>query len=177
MQSGASRLAGISTDTLRHYERLGVLPKPPRTNGGYRDYPANSLERIRLVQSALKVGFSLPELATILRMRDRREAPCHRVRAIAEDKLQEVNQQINDLLGMRDQLERILKDWDAQNGLWSEPSLSDPYRRLLSYLASPFFCVCHQRRKTWVAVKGIEQRVSCKMLPLQREQSMIDGLL
>jgi MerR family transcriptional regulator, copper efflux regulator len=115
VQSGElSRLAGISTDTLRHYERLGVLPKPPRTNGGYRDYPANSLERVRLVQSALKVGFSLPELATILRMRDGGEVPCHRVRAIAEHKLREVKQQINDLLGMRDQLERILKDWDAR---------------------------------------------------------------
>ena len=115
MQSGElSRLAGISTDTLRHYERLGILPKPPRTNGGYRAYPTNSLERVRLVQSALKVGFSLSELATILRMRDGGEVPCHRVRAIAEDKLREVKQQINDLLGMRDQLERILKDWDAR---------------------------------------------------------------
>jgi len=113
VQSGElSRLAGISTDTLRHYERLGVLPKPPRTNGGYRDYPANSLERVRLIQSALKVGFSLPELVTILRMRDRGEVPCDKVRAIAGHKLQEVKQQINDLLGMRDQLKRILKDWD-----------------------------------------------------------------
>jgi DNA-binding transcriptional MerR regulator len=115
VQSGElSRLAGISSDTLRHYERLGVLPKPPRTNGGYRDYPANSIERVRLVQSALKVGLSLPELATILRMRDRGEVPCHRVRAIAELKLREVKQQINDLLRMRNQLERILKDWDAR---------------------------------------------------------------
>jgi len=114
VQSGElSRLAGISTDTLRHYERLGVLPKPPRTNGGYRDYPANSLDRVRLVQSALRVGFSLPELATILKMRDRGDAPCHRVRAIAEHKLEQVKQQINDLIGMRNQLERILKDWDA----------------------------------------------------------------
>ena len=115
MQSGElSRLAGVSSDTLRHYERLGVLPKPPRTNGGYRDYPANSLERVRLIQSALKVGFSLPELATILRMRDRGEVPCHRVRAIAEHKLQDIKQQINDLLSTSDQLERILKDWDAR---------------------------------------------------------------
>lgn len=109
-----SHLAGISTDTLRHYERLGVLPKPPRTNGGYRDYPANSLERVRLIQSALKVGFSLAELATVLRMRDRGEVPCHRVRTIAEHKLQQIKQQINDLLDMRDQLEKILKDWDAR---------------------------------------------------------------
>ncbi len=115
MQSGElSRLAGVSVDTLRHYERLGILSKPPRTNGGYRDYPANSLERVRLVQRALKVGFSLSELATILRMRDGGQAPCQRVRAIAEQKLEEVKQQISDLLGMRDQLERILKDWDAR---------------------------------------------------------------
>jgi DNA-binding transcriptional MerR regulator len=115
VQSGElSRLAGISTDTLRHYERLGVLPKPPRTNGGYRNYPASSIQRVQLVQSALKVGFSLPELATILRMCDRGEVPCQRVRAIAEHKLQEVKRQINDLSDMRDQLERILQDWDAR---------------------------------------------------------------
>jgi DNA-binding transcriptional MerR regulator len=115
MQSGElARLAGISADTLRHYERLGILPKPPRTNGGYRNYAANSLDRVQLIQSALKVGFSLSELATILKMRDRGEVPCHRVRAIAERKLQDLKQQINDLLSMRDQVERILKDWDVR---------------------------------------------------------------
>ena len=115
MQSGElSRLAGVSSDTLRHYERLGVLPKPPRTNGGYRDYPASSLDRVRLIQSALRVGFSLQELATILKMRDRGEVPCHRVRAIAGRKLEEVKKQINDLLAMRGQLERIVRDWDAR---------------------------------------------------------------
>lgn len=115
VQSGElSRLAGVSADTLRHYERLGILPKPPRTHGGYRDYPANSLDRVRLIQSALKVGFSLSELASILRMRDGGDAPCHWVRAIAERRLKEVKQQINDLLTMRNQLERILKDWDAR---------------------------------------------------------------
>jgi len=115
VQSGElSRLAGVSSDTLRHYERLGVLPKPPRTNGGYRDYPASSLDRVRLIQSALRVGFSLQELATILKMRDRGEVPCHRVRAIAGHKLEEVKQQIKDLLAMRGQLERIVKDWDAR---------------------------------------------------------------
>lgn len=109
-----SRLAGVSADRLRHYERLGVLLKPPRTNGGYRNYPTNALDRVRLIQSALKMGFSLSDLATILRMRDRGQVPCHRVRAIAERKLQDLKQQISDLSRMRDQLERILKDWDAR---------------------------------------------------------------
>ena len=115
MQSGElSRLAGVSSDTLRHYERLGILPKPPRTNGGYRDYPECSLNRVRLIQNALKVGFSLSELATILKMRDREEAPCQRVRAMAGRKLQDLKRQINELRTMRDQLERILDDWDTQ---------------------------------------------------------------
>jgi len=60
------------------------------------------------------VGFSLQELATILKMRDRGEVPCHRVRAIAGRKLEEVKKQINDLLAMRGQLERIVRDWDAR---------------------------------------------------------------
>jgi DNA-binding transcriptional MerR regulator len=115
VQSGElSRLAGVSPDTLRHYERLGIIPKPPRTNGGYRDYPAESLDRVRLIQSALKVGFSLSELATILQMRDRGEAPCRRVRDIALNKLQDLQRQIIELQSTRDQLERIIKDWDAR---------------------------------------------------------------
>jgi MerR family transcriptional regulator, copper efflux regulator len=109
-----ARLAGVSTDTLRHYERLGLLPKPPRTGGGYRNYPANALERVRVLRRALCVGFSLPELTTILRMRDRGEVPCHRVQAIAKSKLQQIEKQIHYLIEMRDHLTAILKDWDTK---------------------------------------------------------------
>jgi len=112
MRSGdLARLTGVSTDTLRHYERLGLLRKPPRTGGGYRDYPADSLERVRLIRRALSVGFSLPELTTILKMRDGGEPPCRRVQAIAESKLQQVDQQIQDLIEMRHQLGALLKSW------------------------------------------------------------------
>jgi DNA-binding transcriptional MerR regulator len=91
VQSGElSRLAGVSSDTLRHYERPGVLLKPPRANGGYRNYPAGSLDRLT------RAGFSLPELATILKMRGRGEIPCYRVRALAGQRLEEVKQHIND---------------------------------------------------------------------------------
>lgn len=109
-----ARLTGVSTDTLRHYERLGLLPNPPRTSGGYRDYLPHSLERVRLIRRALSVGFSLPELTTILRMRDGGQPPCHRVQAIAESKLQQVKQQIKDLSEMRDQLDALLEDWKVK---------------------------------------------------------------
>ena len=115
MRSGElARLSGVSADTLRHYERLGILPKPHRTNGGYRDYPAESLQRVRLIQSALSIGFSLPELTTVLGMRDRGQLPCQQVRAMAGQKLNEVERQIKDLLLMRDYLQRTLNAWDGQ---------------------------------------------------------------
>lgn len=115
MQSGElARLAGLSSDTLRHYERLGLLPKPPRTSGGYRDYPSHTLERVRLIRRAVSVGFSLPELTSILKVRDQGGVPCHRVRAIAESKLTQVKEKIRELVVMRKQLEQILEKWDAK---------------------------------------------------------------
>ena len=115
MQSGElARLTGVSSDTLRHYERLGLLPKPPRTNGGYRSYAPDSLERVRLIRRALSVGFSLPELATILKMRDAGEVPCRRVQAMAESKLEQIKQQIQNLIEMRNQLETMLKHWNVK---------------------------------------------------------------
>lgn len=112
MRSGElAHLTGVSTDTLRHYERLGLLPKPRRTGGGYRDYAADSPERVRLIQRGLSVGFSLQELTTVLKMRDSGKPPCLRVQAMAESKLQQVKQQIQDLMEMRDQFEAMLKDW------------------------------------------------------------------
>jgi DNA-binding transcriptional MerR regulator len=115
MQSGElARLTGISTDALRHYERFGLLPRPPRTRGGYRAYPAQALERVRLIRRALSAGFSLAELTTILRMRDRAEVPCLKVREMGQVKLQQIKQQIKDMLAVRKQLEGILKDWDSR---------------------------------------------------------------
>jgi len=64
MRSGElARICGISTDTLRHYERVGVLPRPKRTPGGYRQYPSEALKRVQLVRRALEIGFTLDDLA------------------------------------------------------------------------------------------------------------------
>lgn len=113
MRSGElARLAGVSSDTLRHCERLGLLPKPPRTESGYRRYSTGSLERVRLIRRALSVGFSLPELTAILRMRDGGEAPCRRVKAIAATKLKQIKQQIENLIRARDHLAFVLRDWN-----------------------------------------------------------------
>jgi DNA-binding transcriptional MerR regulator len=92
MRSGElARRAGVSADTIRHYERLGLLKAPPRTQSGYREYPREALDRVRLIRRALAVGFSLSQLAEILRVRDRGGIPCRTVFAGAQSKLEQLD--------------------------------------------------------------------------------------
>lgn len=107
-----AELAGVSTDTLRHYERKGVLTRPPRRANGYRQYPGDALRRVQLIRRALAVGFTLDELATVLRVRDTGGAACAEVRALAATKLAGVQKRMRELTDLRNELKVILKDWD-----------------------------------------------------------------
>jgi DNA-binding transcriptional MerR regulator len=93
-----ARSAGVSPDTLRHYERLGVLKEPPRTEAGYRLYPSDALSRVLLIRNALAVGFLLNELARILRLRDSGQAPCREVAEMAKEKVGALDLQIEQLI-------------------------------------------------------------------------------
>lgn len=81
-------LCGVSADTIRHYEKLGLLTKPVRSQGGYRLYPENALVRVQTIRSSLKAGFRLAELAEIFNERDAGGAPCKRVAALAAQKIE-----------------------------------------------------------------------------------------
>src|SRR5258708_13520903 len=95
MRSGQlAHLTGVSTDTLRHYERLGLLPLPQRTAGNYREYPPTSQLRVELIQRALMIGFSLSELKNILSVRDTRGAPRRHVRALMHSKIRTSDEQL-----------------------------------------------------------------------------------
>jgi MerR family transcriptional regulator, copper efflux regulator len=107
-------LSGVSTDTLRHYERKGVLPKPRRLGNGYRKYPASSVDRVRLIRRALAVGFTLDELARFLKARDRGQAPCREVRSLAAEKLVALESRLSELMALRDELRATLVDWDGR---------------------------------------------------------------
>jgi len=109
-----ARAVGVSTDTLRHYERIGVLARAPRTESGYRRYPPEALRRVCLVRQALSVGFSLPELARLLQIRERGGAPCREVRALAQLKLNQIDRRLADLKAVRRRMRLMLKDWDAR---------------------------------------------------------------
>ncbi len=109
-----AQAAGVSTDTLRHYERLGILRKPPRTDGGYRSYPADALDRVNLIRNALASGFTLRELSTILQVRDTGGAPCQQVVEVAREKVQQLEIQIAQLTRLRDSLKSTVRGWDRR---------------------------------------------------------------
>jgi len=109
-----ARATGVSTDTLRHYERKGLLPRAPRTAAGYRQYPAATVDRVLLIQRALVVGFSLNDLKRILAVRDRGGAPCRTVRALLDDRMTALDRRVQELLELREALQQLAKQWDGR---------------------------------------------------------------
>ena len=106
--------AGVSTDTLRYYERKGLFARPGRSPKGYRRYPPETLERVRLVRRALAVGFTVDELGRVLRERDKGKAPCREVRALEQAKLTDLEKRIAELETLRGDLQVMLQDWDVR---------------------------------------------------------------
>ena len=107
-----AKLAGVSTDLLRHYERIGILPKAVRGQNGYRRYPASASSRVRIARRAVSLGFTLQELARVFSVRDRGGVPCRQVRALAEEKLKRLDEALVETRKLRQQLGRIVRDWD-----------------------------------------------------------------
>ena len=106
--------AGVSTDTIRYYERLGLLPKPQRSPAGYREYAEHVVKRITLVRNAMRFGFSLLEIRGFLRVREAGGKPCHQVRQAAQTILDRVDRQIAELTAAREDVRETLLAWDAQ---------------------------------------------------------------
>ena len=107
-----ARRSGVSADTVRFYERRHLLPPAARTASGYRVFSADSLARMRMIRAGLSVGFSVAELADILRERNAGGAPCQRVRKLAAKKLSLLEAKLRDLQRWRRELQLILSAWD-----------------------------------------------------------------
>ncbi|HEY6051084.1 MAG TPA: heavy metal-responsive transcriptional regulator [Thermoanaerobaculia bacterium] len=109
-----AKVSGVSADTLRHYERRGLVPRPRRLENGYRAYPVETVRRVTLIQRALSVGFTLDELSRIFEARDGGRAPCRQVRALAQQKLDELEMRIRELAALRRSLKSTLSLWDEK---------------------------------------------------------------
>ena len=108
-----AKLAGISPDTLRLYERKGLFARPPRSANGYRCYPPEAMHRIRLIRAALSIGFTLDELSEIFTLRDRNGVPCALTRELAGMKLRNLEAGIRELTLLRGRLRKVLTQWDS----------------------------------------------------------------
>ena len=109
-----AKATGVSADTIRHYERIGVLPRAARTASGYRIYPETAIKRVIVVRRALRIGFTLAELADIFKTRDAGGIPCHRVFELAQMKLTMIESDIAALSRIRRQMVKILADWSTR---------------------------------------------------------------
>lgn len=107
-----ARRTGCNLETVRYYEKVGLLPEPPRTASGYRSYDTIHERRLRFVLRARELGFSLDEIRELLRLVDERDRPCAEARNVAAVHLADVRDKIADLKRM----ERVLKDVVAQCG-------------------------------------------------------------
>lgn len=97
--------AGLTTATIRFYERCGVLDPADRLSSGYRDYPDSAVEQLRFIRAGQAIGFTLTELAEIVALRTGGdEEPCHELVALIERRLQEVEDRIRELTDLRTQL-------------------------------------------------------------------------
>ena len=102
-----AQLTGLTTKTIRYYESIGILPCPSRTPNGYRDYREKDLERAQFVAGIRSLDLSLDEIAEILAMRDRREAPCRTLLDRIEQKADQIEERIRALRQMEIDLRQL----------------------------------------------------------------------
>lgn len=93
--------AGVSADTVRYYEKAGLLPAPPRTPAGYRAYDESAVERLRFIQGAQRLGLKLAEIRDLLAVRDTGTCPCTPAEAMLRRRIGEIDAEITRLTELR----------------------------------------------------------------------------
>lgn len=118
-----ARRAGVGIDTIRYYEREGLLPAPHRRASGYRDYAPAAVERLRFIRRAKDLGFTLAEIRELLALSTDRERGVKGVRERAEARLGEVEQRIRELQRMKRGLRQLIDACPGHGALEQCPIL------------------------------------------------------
>src|SRR5215469_5811414 len=113
---------GVSVQTIRYYERYGLLRPPDRTAARYRIYNDKDLQRLRFILHAKTLGFTLDEINRVLQLSQRQVCPCGEVLRMAEARLENLQRQIEQLTKFRDHLANAVKRWKNSPG---EPPKGD----------------------------------------------------
>jgi DNA-binding transcriptional MerR regulator len=117
-----ARRAGVSPHTVRYYDRVGLLPTPPRSPGGYRLYTPDLIERLRFIRGAKHLGLRLQDIAQLLEVMDRGQCPCGHTEALLRGRLTEIDEEIAGLAGLRDELARLLDTHPAATCPGTDPA-------------------------------------------------------
>ena len=107
------KATGTKVETVRYYEKIGLLPKPPRTGGNYRDYGEAELGRLSFIRRARDLGFSLDQVRALLKLSDDRSHDCAGIDRIAEAHLLEVDRKLADLKALRRELKAVIDSCDG----------------------------------------------------------------
>jgi DNA-binding transcriptional MerR regulator len=126
---------GLSADTVRYYERVGLLPEPARSAAGYRLYDQAAVGRLRLIKGAQRAGLRLREIAELLQVADRGQCPCGHTETLLRERLAEVRAELERLRALETELTRLLEHYpdpacpDMTAGAaawWCATDCSDP---------------------------------------------------
>lgn len=118
-----ARKTGTKVETIRFYEKIGLLPMPARTAGNYRDYGEPHLARLSFVRRARHLGFTLDQVRALLALSDDRDRSCDAVDAVAREHLAEIDRKISDLRALRRELDDIISQ--CSHGTISECRIID----------------------------------------------------
>lgn len=107
--SGLAKQSGVNLETIRYYERAGLLPKPPRSISGYRLFSSDSVRRVRFIKRAQELGFSLREIKELLALRIAPGSTRANVRERAEAKIADIEEKVQHLRAMKKALVRLIE--------------------------------------------------------------------
>lgn len=118
---------GLSPDTIRYYERVGLLPAPSRTPAGYRSYDASAVDRLAFIQGAQRLGLRLRDIADLLAVRDNGVCPCEPAEQLLRRRLTEVDAELARLAALREQMVSMIEALPSADcpppapGTWCPP--------------------------------------------------------
>ncbi|MGQ0646483.1 MAG: MerR family transcriptional regulator [Gemmatimonadaceae bacterium] len=119
----AATKAAVNVQTLRYYERVGLLPAPARQSSGYRAYDLQTVRRVRFIERAQELGFTLAQIGDLLSLREQSESACRGVELRASSTLDRIAQKIRDLERMREALEPYVAACQTRGTLGECPLL------------------------------------------------------
>lgn len=118
-----AKLAAVGVETVRFYEREGLIGKPPRRESGYREFPADTVARLRFIRRAKELGFSLKEIRELLALRVAPGATCPQVRKRAATKIADIEEKVRSLQRMKRALEKLAGACNGEGAVSACPIL------------------------------------------------------